>query len=502
MFEFTGGGIGVVDLDLDTYPDLLLTQGGSWDDRGTATNPGDRLLRNQHGRQFTDVSGVAGLQEHEFGQGTTVGDLNEDGFPDLFVGNIGRNRIWINNGDGTFHELTDDVAWISNDKWTTSSLMADIDGDSLADIYAVNYLTGSDVFDRICPTADGRPRACVPFHFDGDTNHFLHNNGDGTFTERAFSEAAGKSLGVAAWTPGPQQPLHIFVANDTTANEWLHFDQAGSGGMIDDAMPAGVALNASGKAEGCMGLAISDVNDDGQQDVFVTNFFNESNTLYGSLPGNTFQDQTDVWRLGNPSVSQLGFGTSFLDVNMDGFEELFVANGHVDDLRDEGKPWQMPPQLFQRTQDGFQLHEPGESGTYFEGQYLGRAVAVCDWNRDRRPDLVVGHLLEDSVMLTNTTQQTGQSLEIQLCGLQSGRLACGTQVAVRCGSRTQVRQLIAGGSYHASSEHVLRIGCGTAAQVDELTIRWPSGAQQRFQNVPLSARITIREDTDRLFPVP
>ncbi|MBW3543185.1 MAG: CRTAC1 family protein, partial [Planctomycetes bacterium] len=236
-----------------------------------------------------------------------------------------------------------------------------------------------------------------------------------------------------------------------------------------------------------------DVDDDGLFDVHVTNFLAESNTLYLGLGAGTFEDATRALGLERPTLDVLGFGTQFLDADLDGRLELFVSNGHVDDLRQDGKPYRMPPQLFRWNGRQFVEADARPLGPYFRGEWLGRPVARLDWNRDGRDDLVVGHLYDDSALLTNTTPDAGRFLSLRLFGVQSNRDAIGTTVEARFGERAIVRQLTAGDGYQASNERRLIFGIGTADRIDELTVRWPSGAIQRFANVAAPAELFLRE---------
>lgn len=499
MFEFTGGGIGVLDYDVDGDPDLIFTQGRNWPPGSPDVTSGDRLFRNSGETLFTDVTESTGIREDGFGQGVTIGDYNADGFPDIYVGNIGRNQLWMNHGDGTFTDATA-AAGLKTDSWTTSTLMADLTGDGLPDIYDVNYLTAEDIFDRVCRHPDGSPKQCLPQDFYGQPDQLWQNLGDGHFrdvtTEILGDVPPGMGLGVAAWDADGSGRLSLFVANDTTPAFFFRPETNGAvqGRMREAGIEAGVAFNGSGKATACMGVAVGDIDDDGRMDLLVTNFLAEPNTLFvNSTPG-FFEDQTRKRGLEEPSLSMLGFGTQFLDADLDGRLEIFVANGHLDDLTRFNRPYKMPPQLFAQDALGRFMEFPREKiGPYFEQKWLGRAAARLDWNRDGLEDLVVGHLFEPVALLTNTTAATGHHLSVQLIGTESNRDAIGTMVHVRIGSRTIVRQLTAGDGYQCSNERRLIFGTGSASQIDELTVRWPSGRVQTFTDVAVPASWILRE---------
>ncbi|MFG0334905.1 MAG: CRTAC1 family protein, partial [Maioricimonas sp. JB049] len=487
MYEFTGGGIGVLDYDRDGLPDVHFTQGHPWGEPDPEGPFVDQLFRNEAATAFSNVTAAARIREAGFGQGVSVGDVDGDGFPDLYIANIGGNRLWLNNGDGTFSDATES-AGIEGEAWTTSCLLADLTGDGLPDLYDVNYVTAPDVFERVCPRPDGTPGMCMPFHFDSQPDRLLINDGQGGFVdataERLPVHAAGKGLGVALWRETDTGRLNLFVANDTTPNFLFVSEQNGeSPALQEQGIASGLAFNAAGKAEGCMGIAVGDVDGNGHLDLHITNFYNESNTLYAGLGGGIFEDRTRQLGLEHPSLPVLGFGTQFLDANADGRLELFVTNGHLDDLRASGRPYRMPAQLYAWNGERFVLADPKRLGAYFQQEWLGRPAARLDWNRDGREDLIVGHLEDDVALLTSAGRESGRFLALTLVGTGSGRDAIGTTVTARVGERTIVRQLTAGDGYQVSNERRVIIGTGEAKQIDELTIRWPSGIVQTFRGI-------------------
>lgn len=496
MYELTGGGIAVLDFDCDGWPDVCFSQGCPWPPGESSSQYTDKLFQNLSGERFTEISTEAGIIEDDFGQGLTVGDFNSDGFPDLFVANAGSNRLLENNGDGTFTDVTGD-AGLHGNSWTTSCVLADLTGDGHPDIYEVNYLEGSDVFTKVCLHADGSLRQCAPFHFDGANDRLWVNDGAGVFHERAAELLSvrpdGKGLGVAVWSDAAPGALNLLVANDTTPNLFYQRSSQGPIRLTETGVRSGVAVNEDGKAEGCMGIALGDVDGDGQIDALVTNFYNESNTLYLNVGDGFFEDRTRETGLDSSSMKVLGFGTQFIDVDLDGTLELFVANGHVDDLRNSGRPWRMPAQLYRQSRGRLVLVEPDHAGAYFQQNWLGRAAARCDWNRDGRNDLLVGHLHDPSSLLTNTTEKTGGFLSLRLIGVDSPRDAIGTTVEATIGKKTTVRQLTAGDGYQASNERRLILGTGDRKTIDRLVIRWPSGKSQEFQTVSANQEVWLVE---------
>ncbi|HIA18975.1 MAG TPA: tetratricopeptide repeat protein [Planctomycetaceae bacterium] len=494
MFEFTGGGIAVLDYDGDSWPDIYLTQGCQWPAGSAPGQHRDRLYRNLGNGRFADVTEAAGLGDDLFSQGVTVGDLNNDGFPDLYVANIGQNRLYVNVGDGTFQDISSQIK-NSASRWTTSCLLVDLNGDGFADIYDVNYLKGKQIFQQVCDK-----QLCHPNEFDAEQDQLLLNNGQGEFSDVTASAGIltthGNGLGIIAADFKGNQQLDLFVANDAVANTFLKRrpKQENETQLFDEnATIMGLAFDRDGAAQACMGVAAGDADQDGLLDLFITNYFRESNTLY-QQQGGMFVDATRPAGLREASFSWLGFGTQFLDADLDGLLDLVITNGHVDDYSKVGQPFEMPPQLFRnRGQAHFQELASQGLGFYFQQRYRGRGLARLDWNRDGREDFVVSHLDAPVALLTNQTKQHGNHLAVQLVGTASSRDAIGSRVTVTSGDNSWTAQLTAGDGYQASNQRQLVFGLGQNHQPDKLTVHWISGATQTFTNLPLNSEIRIVE---------
>lgn len=510
MYEFAGGGVAVLDFDRDDRPDVFLTQGTDWPpggpgDESAGAGMADSLFRNRRGTSFAEVRGPAGIRESDFGQGVTVGDINEDGFPDLLVANIGRNRLWVNQGDGSFVSR-EPAAAADNTSWTTSCLIADLNGDTVADLYEVNYVTADDVFDRVCRGAEGQPVMCAPHDFAPAGDQIRLGNGRGGFrtaTEAVMESAdTGHGLGILAFREA-STGLSLFIANDKTANALLRPVASFDGVILRDAaFSSGVAFNGRGESEACMGIACGDVNGDGVPDLFVTNYWRESNTLYAGTTTGFYTDRTEQFGLSGPSLPLLGFGTQFLDADRDGTAELFVSNGHIEDVRKEDQPFRMPPQLFVLGEGGFRPADPASLGDYFMTGHVGRAAARLDWNRDGRDDLIIGHLDTPVALLSNTTVSSGAELSLRLVGGAAGRDALGARIRWTIGNRTRSTQVFSGDGYQCSNERRLGLGCGSATHVDELVIEWPSGRELVGRQLPVAARYAADEDSERILRLP
>lgn len=491
MFEFTGGGVGVLDFDADGWPDLFLTQGGQWPLDQPTQRSLDRLFRNDGHGHFEDVTSHARLVEDRYSQGIAIGDINQDGFDDVYVANLGLDRLFINNGDGTFSDLTES-AGLRDDDWSTSCVLADFNGDSLPDCYVVNYLRGADLATRVCRNSDGRIRACTPHEFAAAPDRLLLNQGDGTFADitqsAGIDDTNGKGLGVVALDADGSGRLSVFVANDTTGN-FLWTPTADSTRdaprFVDRALLAGVGFDRDGRSQACMGVAAGDSNGDGLIDLLVTNYYDESNTLFRQISGGLFEDVTAQIGLREPSLKKLGFGTQFIDADRDGWLDLMVLNGHVDDETYRGVPFQMQPQFFRNQGAGVFAEVPADSmGAWFARPTLGRSLARLDWNRDGRDDFVATHRDEPVGLLTNQTKPLGSGLSLKLIGTQSNRDAIGATIRIKTSTREIVRQLTAGDGYQASNDRRLLISVPSSERINSLTIRWPNGESQVWPNVP------------------
>lgn len=497
LHETTGGGVVVVDFDGDYWPDLYLAQGCEWSQRGKQTAHRDRLFRNLGNGRFEEATSLAGLGDRDFSQGATAGDFDDDGFSDLYVANAGVNRLYRNNGDGTYTDVSRDRMPVAS-YWSTSVVMADLNGDGWLDLYDVTYVDGDEVYTRLC-VKHGIRRTCNPLIFPPAQDRLYLNQGDGRFQEvgEATGIPKGKGLGVIAADFHGSGRLSLFVANDMEPNLFLVDESPSRGGepsLVDQAQLVGLAVDADGRAQACMGTAAGDANGDGLLDLFVTNYHMESNTLYLQQTGGLFTDSTRAARLREPSFPLLGFGTQFLDVDLDGNLDLVVSNGHLDDFSHEGIPFQMAPQVFYNVGSGrfVELHAQ-DLGKYFLEKHLGRGVAKLDWNRDGAEDFAVSHLDRPLALVTNRTANAGNFVGIFLRGTTSDRDAIGATVEIVLDDKSLVRQVTAGDGYMASNQRVMLFGVGDADRIDRMDVRWPSGLTQTIFKLPANEHMVVVE---------
>lgn len=500
-----GGGVAVLDYDRDAWPDVFFSQGKS---HGGSVSDG--LFRNLSGKSFARVDQSASCGCDDYSHGAAVGDVNDDGFPDLYVANVGPNRLFINNGDGTF---TPSSEQFGAERWTVSCAIADLNGDSFPDLFDVNYLEWGRPFTEVCTDSElSLPRTCPPDRFKGELNDLLLNSVDGEFSrateEAGIGELFGKGLNVVAADFDGSRRLSLFIANDEVPNSFLQRETEGP--TRPDEMPrfinradaAGLAFDGTGQALACMGVATSDVNHDGLLDMFVTNFYRQPNTLYLSISTGVFQDATRSSGLAESGLLKLGFGTQFLDANLDGEPDLIVVNGHLDDFSRKGIPFAMQPQLhLNHGSAQFAESATEEAGPYFEEKHIARGIAKLDWNRDGLTDVAVSHIGKPVELLTNDTPRRGHYVTIQLIGVDSGRDAVGTTVTLTTNRETRWQQVTAGDGYASSNEKTLTFGLDDETVAESVTIVWPSGRIQEFRNIESEHHYIALESAPRMFKV-
>ncbi|MDP1799313.1 MAG: FG-GAP-like repeat-containing protein [Planctomycetaceae bacterium] len=505
MYETTGGGVAVLDYDGDHYPDLYFTQGGSVTTDQQPPDWTDRCFRNLGGTGWQDITAAAGLSDLDYGQGATTGDFDNDGFADLYVANLGRNRFYRNQGDGTFLDVTD-IAGLKSERWTTSCLIADLNGDGWPDLYDVNYLSREDAIRATCNEGE-ELRRCSPDSFAAEQDQLFLSLGDGRFhditTEAGIERPLGKGMGIIAADFDGSSRLSLFIANDAVPNFFFENQTASAREaphFIENALQRGLALDAEGLPQACMGIAAGDVDGDRLLDMFVTNFYEQSNTLYLQRPGRLFEDATRRAGLREPSWKFLSFGTQCLDADLDGWLDLVVTNGHVLDLTAKNIPFRMRPQFFHNSGQGhFQEVSGPEIGGYFQHEYLGRGLARLDWNRDSLPDFVVSHIEMPATLVTNCTGEKGNFFAVRLVGTQGTRDAIGAEITIHAGDRVWTQHVVGGDGYQCRNENRLIFGLGAATHVNHWSLRWPSGAISEFGEAPANVELVAVEN--KLAPI-
>ncbi len=502
------GGVGLLDFDNDGWLDVYFVQGGIFppDAKSTSSAAGDRLYRNRGNGSFEDVTAASGLAAltRGYGHGVAVGDIDNDGWPDLFVTRWRHYALYRNRGNRTFEDVTEKAGLGGDRDWPTSAAFADLDGDGDLDLYVCHYFRWNDNENRSCvdPKDPGKYR-CLPLDFPALADHVFRNDG-GRFVdvthEARIVDSDGRGLGVLAADLDQDGRTDLYVANDMTAN--YLFRNLGGFRFEEIALSAGVAGNASGTYQAGMGVACGDLDSDGRLDLAVTNFYNESTTFFQSLGQGFFADRTAAIGLAVPSRYVLGFGISFLDANNDGWLDLITANGHVNDGRPQF-PWKMPVQLYLGDRNGRVVEASARSGHPFEALRMGRGLACGDLDNDGRMDAVVISQNEPAAFFHNQTDtKRGHFITLHLEGTTSNRDAVGASVSLKSGGRTQVAPRLGGASYQSAGDPRIHFGLGESPAVDSVEVRWPSGRIDRYSTLSADTGYRLREGDPVVRPLP
>ncbi len=496
IYAELGCGGGAIDFDLDGWCDLYLSAaGGTPPQRDSAPNA---MWRNQDGR-FVDVGIQTRTNDTGFGQGVAVGDLNEDGFPDLFVLNYGENTVYINNGDGTFSDATADIFPDRFSRWSSSGAIADIDGDGLSDVVALNYCAGLDpVTDSCVDEEKGIHKSCAPIYFAAEADNLFHNRGDGTFVDVTQDwgfkpTMLGRGLGVVVSSLDRQPGLDIFVANDMSNNHYYSHASAGSPRLMESGISRGLATDDRSNPQASMGIATADMDRDGDLDIYITNFEDEYNTFHQQNGNGFWLDRTLQQNLSEAAFPMVGFGTEALDFDNDGLLELVVANGHVDFPVSESESEYLQPMqvYYQTTGERFALFRTHDSGGYLSGKHSGRALWTVDADRNGKTDLVVTHQTEPVALLINQTQTDHHQIAFRLIGRSVARDAIGAIVEIEQDGHQRIGVVSAGDGYLCSNERLVRFGLGKNKMPVTAKITWPDGSEQAIDTIEVDREWTV-----------
>jgi hypothetical protein len=489
------GGVGLLDYDGDGRLDVYCVQGGPVVPQPGRPYAGDRLFRNRGDGTFEDVSERAGIaaMRRGYGHGVAVGDVDNDGHPDVFVTRLGSYALYRNRGDGTFEDLTE-AAGLGGDRgWPTSAAFADLDGDGDLDLYICHYVRWSSGHPARCHDAEtGRPTYCQPRVFEAEPDRLFRNDG-GRFVdvtaEAGIVDREGRGLGVVAVDLDGDARVDLFVANDTTAN--LAFFNQGGLRFREAGLESGLAANAAGGFLAGMGVACGDADGDGRPDLAVTNFYDESTTLYRNLGDGFFADASAASGTAAPSRYLLGFGISFLDYDNDGHLDLATANGHVNDSRPLF-PYAMPALLLAGGKSGRFVVVSAAAGPPLTTPRVGRGLAAGDLDNDGSEDLLIVAQGEPLAYLHNRTTG-GHFLALRLEGTRSARDAVGARVIVTSAGRQQSAWRFGGGSYLSASDQRLHFGLGSHDRAESVDVYWPSGRTDHYKNLEADAGYLLRE---------
>ena len=494
FIEPIGSGVALFDFDNDGDLDIYFVNGSDLPRISSSLPPTNRLYRNDDG-VFTDITDKASVGDTGYGLGCCVGDFDNDGFTDLYVTNYGPNVLYHNNGDGTFTDVAD-TAGVGGNQFSSGCAFVDVDADGYLDLYVVNYVQFDPDTNPEC-TRQGIPTYCTPEALPGVADVFYRNNGDGTFTDVSekvgVGTANGKGLGVVCGDVDNDGDVDVFVANDTTPN-FLYRNERNGVAMTEDALFAGVALSEEGRAYSGMGANLGDFDNDGYLDIVITNFQDQTNSLYHNAQSGFFTEMSFAKEIGERSLPYLAWGVDFIDFNNDGWLDLFVANGHLDDNISEIDPigtYAQPNQLFLNDR-GIRFSENPDAA--IAQQKVSRGTAFGDMDNDGDIDIVVSNLKDTPTVLRNDGDNTSQWLAVKLIGTHCNRDAIGTRVTIVSGGLTQMREVKSGSGYLSQNDLRLHFGLGAAVSVDMLTVRWLCGKVQTLQNIETNQVLVISEN--------
>ena len=493
--ETLGPGVAFIDYDSDGWQDLIFTNGMDWPGQHRRTST-PHLFRNNHNGTFTDVTHAAGLDVELYAMGIAVGDFDNDGEDDLFITAVGQSRLFRNK-KGVFTDVTRDAGLASPNEFSTSAAWVDFDRDGNLDLVVGNYVQWTPQTDIFC-TLDGTNKSyCTPESYKGASPRLWRNLGNGKFedvtSKAGLLNTTSKTLGIAVLDVNQDLWPDLLFANDTQPNR-LYINN-GKGAFTERGVPSGIAFSEEGIARAGMGVDAADYDRSGYPSVLITNFANQMLALYHNEGNGLFVDEAPRSPIGRASLLTLGFGCFFFDYDLDGWLDIFVANGHIEKDIERIQPrikYAQPPHMFRNNGKGTFAEVTQSLGAAMMQPRVGRAAAYGDFDNDGDLDIVMTTNGGPAVLLRNDGV-TNHSLRIRLEGTRSNRDGFGAVVRVTAGGETQSQMLRSGSSYLSQSERILTFGLGTRTQADAVEIRWPSGQVDKMTNVKTGLVVTLKE---------
>ena len=508
LIDVNGEGAAFLDYDNDGDQDIYLANGSSRKAIKEGKVPHDYLLRNNGDGTFTDVTEKAHLGDTEWSSGVAVGDFDNDGNLDVYLTNFGPNKLYHNNGDGTFTEMGQkagvaDPKW-GFPKWSMGAAFGDIDNDGFLDLYVCNFTDFNYQRDLPPPSKDSPckmkavPIACAPEKYNGVQDLLYRNNGDGTFTDISqkagiIGKDPGKGFAVAFSDFDNDGDQDIYVANDSGPN--FYYVNDGKGHFTDESLTSGTSVDEFGNAQGSMGLTVGDVNGDGLQDIFITNFVDQPRTLYINHGSNMFLDETTAFGIGKLAFHYSGWGTKFFDFDNDGWLDIFFTNGHTMEQLEKEYPMDpfANPNYMCHNEGGKGFRDVSEAvGLRLIANKVGRGTAFGDYDNDGDIDILNIHKNDTPYLLRNDGGNSSNWIIVRTEGVKSNRCGFGAKILVTAGGLTQHREVRASDSYLSSNDPRVHVGLGSLKDAD-VEIRWPSGRVDKQAGVKVNQFYLARE---------
>lgn len=488
IVESTGAGAAFLDFDQDGYIDLYVCSGtwveGLSSGKKSDILPHNQLFRNRGDGTFEDVTEKAGVGGPWYSMGVTVGDYNNDGYPDLYITNFGSNVLFKNNGDGTFTDVTKQAkVGGGKNNFSVGAVWLDYDNDGLLDLYVGNYLKFDPDF-KYNPSPDGFP---PPLAYDSQPDVLYHNKGDGTFEDVTKSmgiiDVDGRAMGVGAADYDDDGFVDIYVANDHSLNYLWHND--GGKGFTNRGTMTGTAFNQAGESTVSMSVDFADYNGDGLLDFFVTN--DKFCSLFENHGNGIFSDQSYSSGIAMASGKFVGWSSSFIDYNNDGLVDIFKINGDLKHLIGQ------EDQLLENIGNGNFKDVSSELGKYFKIKLVGRGACFGDYDNDGDIDAYIVSLNGRGAFLRNNKGNQNNWIEIKLIGTTSNRDGIGARIKVTSGGKVQTNQKKSTSGYLSQNDPRMHFGLAKNTLVDRIEIKWPSGKLQFLENVKANQILTVRE---------
>jgi enediyne biosynthesis protein E4 len=494
--ETLGPGCAFLDYDGDGYPDILMVNGKDWPGHPKTPKSTLKLFHNNRNGMFTDVTAKAGLAVSLYGMGAAVGDFDNDGHDDVFVTALGQSHLFRNKGNGTFVDVTKSAGLWGPNEFSTAAAWVDYDKDGKLDLIVANYVQWTVEKDIYCTLDGSRKSYCTPESYKGASARVWHNLGNGKFEDvtpkSGLFDTTSKGLGITILDFDGDGWPDVLIANDTQPNKL--YRNMGNGTFTEKAVQAGVAFSEDGVARAGMGVDAADYDRSGRQSIVISNFANQMMSLYHNEGNGLFVDEAARAEVGRASLLTLGFSCFFFDYDLDGWQDIFVANGHIEEDVERVQKrikYRQPPHLFRNLGNGKFAEVSEQMGTSFYAPRVARGAAYADFDNDGDLDLLVMTNAGPAFLFRNDGT-TSNSLRIQLHGTKSNRDGLGATVRVTSGGGKQAQMLKSGG-YLSSSELVLTFGLGADGKAATVEVTWPSGKVDRLANVEAGQTIVVEE---------